>query len=58
MACEFYRVVVESLMNKNDARRKYRSVSELSLDARALHDQLPDLDYMLSNVLLFPVSNR
>ncbi|KAK0410424.1 hypothetical protein QR680_005124 [Steinernema hermaphroditum] len=32
-----------------------RSRNELSLDAQALHDSLPDLDYMLSNVLMFPL---
>ncbi|KAM3717312.1 Aftiphilin [Dirofilaria immitis] len=51
-------IVLDYLMNKNDSKQKYKPVSELSLDARALHDQLPDLDYMLSNVLLFPIVDR
>ncbi|VDO31993.1 unnamed protein product [Onchocerca flexuosa] len=51
-------IVLEYLLNKNGDKRKYKPVSELSLDARALHDQLPDLDYMLSNVLLFPIVDR
>uniref|UniRef100_A0A915PJP3 Aftiphilin clathrin-binding box domain-containing protein n=1 Tax=Setaria digitata TaxID=48799 RepID=A0A915PJP3_9BILA len=50
--------VLDCLLNKHGEKRKYTPVSELSLDARALHDQLPDLDYMLSNVLLFPVVDR
>ncbi|VDN06088.1 unnamed protein product [Thelazia callipaeda] len=50
--------VLNCLLKNSDKERKYTPVSELSLDARALHDQLPDLDYMLSNVLLFPVINR
>uniref|UniRef100_A0A8R1TXL5 Aftiphilin clathrin-binding box domain-containing protein n=1 Tax=Onchocerca volvulus TaxID=6282 RepID=A0A8R1TXL5_ONCVO len=51
-------MVLEYLLNKDGDKRKYKPVSELSLDARALHDQLPDLDYMLSNVLLFPIVDR
>uniref|UniRef100_A0A0R3RYN3 Clathrin_bdg domain-containing protein n=1 Tax=Elaeophora elaphi TaxID=1147741 RepID=A0A0R3RYN3_9BILA len=51
-------IVLDYILNKNDDKQKYKPVSELSLDARALHDQLPDLDYMLSNVLLFPVVDR
>ncbi|VDM08808.1 unnamed protein product [Wuchereria bancrofti] len=51
-------IVLDYVLNKNGDKRKYKPVSELSLDARALHDQLPDLDYMLSNVLLFPVVDR
>ncbi|VDK73926.1 unnamed protein product [Litomosoides sigmodontis] len=51
-------IVLDYVLNKNGDGRKYKPVSELSLDARALHDQLPDLDYMLSNVLLFPVIDR
>ncbi|KAL3985324.1 hypothetical protein ACH3XW_38160 [Acanthocheilonema viteae] len=51
-------IVLDYMLNKNGDKRKYKPVSELSLDARALHDRLPDLDYMLSNVLLFPVVDR
>ncbi|KAK6108173.1 hypothetical protein QQG55_31100 [Brugia pahangi] len=51
-------IVLDYVLNKNGDKRKYKPVSELSLDARALHDQLPDLDYMLSNVLLFPIVDR
>ncbi|EFO28223.2 hypothetical protein LOAG_00251 [Loa loa] len=51
-------IVLDYILRKNGDKRKYKPVSELSLDARALHDQLPDLDYMLSNVLLFPVVDR
>ncbi len=54
----YSRIVLDYVLNKNGDKRKYKPVSELSLDARALHDQLPDLDYMLSNVLLFPIVDR
>lgn len=45
-------------MRQSNTERRYTSPNELSLDARALHDQLPDLDYMLADVLLFPLINR
>ncbi|CAG9539301.1 unnamed protein product [Cercopithifilaria johnstoni] len=51
-------IILDCMLNKNGDKRKYMPASELSLDARALHDQLPDLDYMLSDVLLFPVIDR
>uniref|UniRef100_A0A914ZLT0 Aftiphilin clathrin-binding box domain-containing protein n=1 Tax=Parascaris univalens TaxID=6257 RepID=A0A914ZLT0_PARUN len=50
--------LLEQLMRKGTQEHKYTPPSELSLDARALHDRLPDLDYMLANVLLFPMANR
>ncbi|VDM28179.1 unnamed protein product [Toxocara canis] len=50
--------LLEKLMKKGKREHKYTRPSELSLDARALHDRLPDLDYMLANVLLFPMANR
>lgn len=45
-------------MVKHTAKHEYTPASELSVNARALHDRLPELDYMLSNVLLFPVVNH
>lgn len=53
-----FRFIFHQLVNKAARERQYVSTDELSLDARALHDQLPDLDYMLSDVLLFSVTNR
>ncbi|KAK5975552.1 hypothetical protein GCK32_008747, partial [Trichostrongylus colubriformis] len=37
------------------SKRKNRQPSELSLDARALHDQLPDLDFLRANMIMFPL---
>ncbi|KAH7721628.1 Protein Y45G5AM.9 a [Aphelenchoides avenae] len=37
------------------ASKKRKSPSELSVQARALYDALPDHSYMLSKVLMFPV---
>ncbi|CAJ0954716.1 unnamed protein product, partial [Mesorhabditis belari] len=31
------------------------AISELSLDARALHDQLPDIDFLRSRIIMFPI---
>lgn len=56
--CVYFRGLLGSMSNKRKDDNNYRPVNELSLDARALHDRLPDLDYMLSNVLLFPVPDR
>uniref|UniRef100_A0A0N5AYS9 Thioredoxin-like_fold domain-containing protein n=1 Tax=Syphacia muris TaxID=451379 RepID=A0A0N5AYS9_9BILA len=53
-----YRSLFEQIMKSEPVEHHYLSRNELSLDARALHDQLPDLDYMLSNVLLFSVTDR
>ncbi|MFH4981326.1 hypothetical protein AB6A40_008035 [Gnathostoma spinigerum] len=50
--------LLEQLMKEEKNIKQYTPVSELSLDARALHDQLPDIDYMLANVLLFPMADR
>ncbi|KAK6752999.1 hypothetical protein RB195_012545 [Necator americanus] len=32
-----------------------RPPSELSLDARALHDQLPDIEFLRANMIMFPM---
>ncbi len=37
---------------------KIAPVSELSVEAKALHDALPNLDYMHSSVLMFPVRRQ
>ncbi|KIH61797.1 hypothetical protein ANCDUO_07924 [Ancylostoma duodenale] len=36
-------------------RRVNRPPSELSLDARALHDQLPDIEFLRANMIMFPL---
>ncbi|KAI1719477.1 hypothetical protein Ddc_08689 [Ditylenchus destructor] len=38
--------------------KKYKDVNELSLEARALHDRLPDHTYMLADRLMFPLSSE
>jgi len=39
----------------NTGRRKtYKRMEELTPEARVLHDELPDLSYMLSDRLIFP----
>lgn len=35
-------------------RKTYKRVEELTPEGRALHDELPDLGYMLSDRLIFP----
>ncbi|XGW06485.1 hypothetical protein V3C99_016637 [Haemonchus contortus] len=39
----------------NTSKRNNRQPSELSLDARALHDQLPDLEFLRANMIMFPL---
>ncbi|KAJ1352692.1 hypothetical protein KIN20_009094 [Parelaphostrongylus tenuis] len=36
-------------------RKVIRPPSELSLDARALHDQLPDIDFLRASMIMFPI---
>ncbi|KAL6742697.1 hypothetical protein Aduo_015821 [Ancylostoma duodenale] len=36
-------------------RRVNRPPSELSLDARALYDQLPDIEFLRANMIMFPL---
>ncbi|KAI1720664.1 hypothetical protein DdX_04907 [Ditylenchus destructor] len=38
--------------------KQYKDVNELSLEARALHDRLPDHTYMLADRLMFPLSSE
>ncbi|EYC13399.1 hypothetical protein Y032_0044g968 [Ancylostoma ceylanicum] len=38
-------------------RRVNRPPSELSLDARALHDQLPDIEFLRANMIMFPLGD-
>ncbi|KAK6014907.1 hypothetical protein OSTOST_19700 [Ostertagia ostertagi] len=42
----------------NTSKRNSRQPSELSLDARALHDQLPDLDFLRANMIMFPLGGN
>ncbi|PIO66090.1 hypothetical protein TELCIR_12212 [Teladorsagia circumcincta] len=42
----------------NTSKRNTRQPSELSLDARALHDQLPDLDFLRANMIMFPLGGN
>ncbi|VDM59877.1 unnamed protein product [Angiostrongylus costaricensis] len=35
-----------------------RPPSELSLDARALHDQLPDIDFLRASMIMFPIGEN
>ncbi|CAI5453204.1 unnamed protein product [Caenorhabditis angaria] len=51
--------ILDSIMTKVEAGRKspYRDTQVLSLDARSLLDQLPDLQYIQSNMLMFPMGS-
>ncbi|VDL78241.1 unnamed protein product [Nippostrongylus brasiliensis] len=40
------------------SKRNNRPPSELSLDARALHDQLPDIDFLRANMIMFPLGGN
>ncbi|EYC13397.1 hypothetical protein Y032_0044g968 [Ancylostoma ceylanicum] len=54
-----YRSMLDMLMassTKSD-RRVNRPPSELSLDARALHDQLPDIEFLRANMIMFPLGD-
>ncbi|KJH50926.1 hypothetical protein DICVIV_02887 [Dictyocaulus viviparus] len=49
--------VVMASATKSD-RKNIRPPSELSLDARALHDQLPDIDFLRSSMIMFPIGGN
>uniref|UniRef100_A0A1I7XNF4 Clathrin_bdg domain-containing protein n=1 Tax=Heterorhabditis bacteriophora TaxID=37862 RepID=A0A1I7XNF4_HETBA len=52
----FVRSMLDTIMSSAaQQQRKYRAPSELSLDARALHDQLPDIDYLRASMIMFPL---
>ena len=48
-----FRSVLDSLVSSPST--KYTAPSELSLDARALHDALPNIDYLTAAWITFPV---
>ncbi|CAB3398115.1 unnamed protein product [Caenorhabditis bovis] len=56
--------ILDSILQKTNESRKspYKDVQVLSLDARKLLEQLPDLEYLQSSMLMFPmgsgISNR
>ncbi|KAJ1352691.1 hypothetical protein KIN20_009093 [Parelaphostrongylus tenuis] len=44
----------EEAMERVGTEGSIRPPSELSLDARALHDQLPDIDFLRASMIMFP----
>ncbi|CAI4225092.1 unnamed protein product [Auanema sp. JU1783] len=50
--------MLDAIMSSAAAQqKKYRAPTELSLDALALHDQLPDIDYLRASMIMFPIGN-
>ncbi|CAJ0590138.1 unnamed protein product [Cylicocyclus nassatus] len=47
--------VLDVLMASKSEGKASRPPSELSLDARALHDQLPDIEFLRANMIMFPL---
>ncbi|CAO4377544.1 unnamed protein product [Caenorhabditis nigoni] len=51
--------ILENLMSRtNGSTSRYRTPEVLSLDARQLLERLPDLQYLQSEVLMFPVGTN
>ncbi|PAV79975.1 hypothetical protein WR25_16449 isoform A [Diploscapter pachys] len=48
--------VLDEILSKaqENGRKTYKPPAELSLDVRALHDQLPDISYLKSKIVMFP----
>ncbi|CAD6193883.1 unnamed protein product [Caenorhabditis auriculariae] len=53
---ESNRSVLETILSTSGgAKKPHRGTAELSLDARALHDQLPDISYLRASIIMFPM---
>lgn len=49
--------MLDTILSNAAPQKKYKAPSELSLDARALHDQLPDIEFLKAKMIMFPMGN-